>query len=648
MEEKNSNVTEHLTCGCGHCGKSKIYFDKINTSFFNLYGLDLLKIFLSVLFVFAGVIISGNYMVKLLLSLLSVFICGYNLFFNFCKSFFNKNFLDENALMLLASITAFCLGEFIESALIVILFNLGGLFERIATDNSRKKISGLKELKNKEVNVITNDGIVSMRPEDVPIGSLLEIRMGESVLIDGVLIGLPTEIDMKAVTGESKLCLVRNGETVYSGCVNMGNPIVVKTIKRYNDSMAQKIVEMVEGALSKKAKSQKFISKFAKVYTPIVFSLALLISLIIPLFDDFNYVKWVYKALSFLVISCPCALVISVPLGYFIGIGSLAKIGVLVKGSKYLDALSKTELVVFDKTGTVTEGYFSVDRVIAYGKDKLDVLSCVYSLERKSTHPIAKAICDYCKNEKAFSNQVEKFIEHTGKGVSGYIDNQFIVIGNDKLLHEYYIKQPNKNEYLGTVLYVSRCNKVIGEIHLSDKIKSDAVKWLDSLKKIGINKTAMLSGDNFRVVKNVGDVIGVNEYYGQLLPNEKLTKLENLMKDVKNTTIYVGDGINDSPSIATADVGIAMGGLGSDVAIESADVVIMKDELSKITTSIKHSKKVKRIIFENIIGSLFVKFSVMIISLITILPVYISMVADVGVMLLAVTNSLRNSLINKK
>ena len=628
-----------LSCGCSACAHKH---SSEGEGFWAEHGLEILRMIISTLLLIVAYVVNiQNETLKLVLCITAYVVSAYEIFINCIKGILHKAFLDENTLMFIASITAFCLGEYFEGVFIVVLYALGELLEDIATDNSRKKIAGLSELKSYSVRKITNTGFIDVKPEDVEEGSLIEVRKGDKVPIDGVLVGVVGEFDMKAITGESKPCYVKGGETVYSGAINTGDSVIVKTTKLYKDSTVEKIISMVEGANAQKAKSQKFITTFAKIYTPIVVLLAVLVAFVPPLFDSMQFIKWIKKSLNLLVVSCPCALVISVPLAFFVGIGNLAKNGILVKGSNYIDALSKVKITAFDKTGTLTKGEFSVEDVKTYnGFEKNYIAKISASIESASNHPISKAICSYADNKvnvKAFDVK-----EVAGKGMSGVVDNKKVLVGNLSLMIENGIdvKNDEKDEYYGTTIYVSVDNVFAGKILVCDTIKEEASETIVSLKKLGVIETVMFSGDNKLVCENVGKKINIDNIYAEMLPQDKAENIKLLKNKNVGNVLFTGDGINDAPSIAIADVGVAMGALGSEIAVESADVVIMDDNITKIPKAIKQAKKVRRKVLENIIGSLAIKIAIMCLSVTVGLPIWVAMFGDVGVMLLAVLNSL--------
>lgn len=601
-----------------------------------------IKLALGVILLIFSFALSLGDTVKIVLRISAALICGYEIIFNAGKNLLKMEFFDENALMLIASVTAFIIGESFEGVLIIILYSLGEMLEDIATDNSREKIAGLAELKSLKVTLWENGKARETEPENVPIGSLILVRKGDRVPIDGVLASGDAEFDLKAVTGESKLYSLSAGEKIYGGAINTGDAVIVKTEKLYKDSTVEKIIEMVEKSTERKAKSQKFITTFAKLYTPCVVVAALSVAVIPPLFDNLDFVKWIYKALSFLIISCPCALVISVPLGFFIGIGSLAKRGILIKGSNYIDALSKTKIAVFDKTGTLTTGEFAVDIITVYNGCPADELvKIAASIEQGSSHPIAKALKNYANGEVY---GVDNTKEYAGKGVVGEIGGAVYAVGGKGILKKENISLINDDSN-HNVIYVEKDGILIGEIQLVDSVKKSGNGLVEKLRSVGVTETVILSGDKKEIAEKVAKDLKIEKVYSELLPEQKTAKLaEILSRKGKGTVLYCGDGVNDSPSIAAADVGIAMGALGSEAAIECADVIIADDNLMKIPYAIKRSKLIKRKVITNIICSVAIKVAIMALSIFTPLPIWLAMFGDVGVMLLALVNSLSISL----
>ncbi|MBE5754386.1 MAG: cadmium-translocating P-type ATPase [Clostridiales bacterium] len=634
--DNHSHGVEGLSCGCEHCAAKAEEVINSTESVFCAFKFDFIKIFISAILIIAACFISSE-VLQLILFICAALVCGFELIINCVKNICKGKIFDENLLMAIASVTAFILGEYFEGAFIVTLFSFGEMLEGIATGSSRKKIAGLASLKSTVVHLIDKTGIKDAKPEDVEVGSFIEVRKGERVAIDGFLMGAPVELDVKAITGESKLALVRNGETVFSGAINVGDAFVIKTKKLYKDSNVERIIQLVEGATSKKAKSQKFISAFAKVYTPIVLFLAAIIAFVVPLFDNMNFVKWIYKSLSFLVVSCPCALVISVPLAFFVGIGALAKNGVLVKGSNFIEKLAKSSVFVFDKTGTLTKGEFEIDEVRTFnGFSCEEILKLIYPLEIKSNHPISKVIVNSIEKSEYIASGVS---EIAGCGMIGSIDGKSILVGNELLLQENNIEIV-KSEYFGTQIFVAVDGKHAASILLKDAVKPNSVLAVNKLKKLGVKKTYMLSGDNVVVANEVGKSVGIDDVFAQLLPEDKLKTFKEISKDEKGIKVYVGDGINDSPTLAASDVGVAMGGMGSEIAMESADVIIMNDDLIKLPFAVKYSKKIKSVVTFNIVFSIAVKVLIMLSSVIFSVPIWLAMFGDVGVMIFAVINSL--------
>ena len=627
---------EGLSCGCEHCAAKAEEVVNSSESVLSAFKFDFIKIILSAILIIVACFIPSK-LSKLILFICAAIVCGFELIINCVKNICKGKIIDENLLMTIASVAAFILGEYFEGAFIVTLFSLGEILEGIATGSSRKKIAGLASLKSTVVHVIDKAEIKDAKPEKVEVGSFIEVRKGERVAIDGVLIGTPVELDVKAITGESKLVIARNGETVLSGAINVGDAFVIKTKKLYKDSNVERIIQLVEGATSKKAKSQKFISAFAKVYTPIVFFLAAIIAFVVPLFDNMNFAKWIYKSLSFLVVSCPCALVISVPLAFFVGIGTLAKNNVLVKGSNFIEKLAKSRVFVFDKTGTLTKGEFEIDEVKTFnGFSCEEILKLIYPLEIKSNHPVSKVIVNSIEKSKYIASGVS---EIAGYGMIGSVDGKSILIGNELLLKENNIEIVN-NEYFVTQIFVAVDGKHAASILLKDAVKASSVAAVNKLKKLGVKKTYMLSGDDMVVANEVGKSVGIDDVFAQLLPEDKLKAFNEISKEEKGIKVYVGDGINDSPTLAAANVGVAMGRMGSEIAMESADVIIMNDDLIKLPFAVKYSKRIKRAVTFNIVFSIAVKVLIMLLSLILSVPIWLAMFGDVGVMLFAVVNSL--------
>lgn len=551
---------------------------------------------------------------------------------------------DENFLMSLASIGAFIIGEYIEAIAVMLLFAIGEMLEELAINKSRKTIKSLLEIKQPYANLVIDDEEKKVELFEVQVGDIIRVRPGERIPLDGEVLDGTSNLNMSALTGETKEKIVTVGDEVLSGSINGASPLLVKVSKLEKDSTVSKIIEMVEKATETKAKSEKFISKFSRYYTPVVIILAVLIMFIPPIFSGYkNFVEFAYRALSFLVVSCPCALVISVPLTYFAGIGSFARIGVLVKGATFVEELAKANSVVFDKTGTLTLGEFDVTEIVAMGdRDEDEILETAAYAESFSNHRVAVSII------KAYKERVKKeintafindYVEHTGKGISASIFMQDVLVGNAKLLKENDINFFEVQK-AGTVLYVAIGGELAGYIVIEDTIKRDSVAAIKKIKEIGIKDISICTGDEETAARAISDKLDVKNCYSGLLPEDKVLIITDKVQEGK-TVVFVGDGINDAPSIANANVGIAMGGLGSDVAIETADVVLMTDEPSKVSETIKKAKKIHKIVLQNIVGSLAIKVLTLAVIGFGFAGMWLAVFADVGVNMLAVLNSLR-------
>ena len=549
---------------------------------------------------------------------------------------------DENFLMAIATIGAFGIGEFPEAVAVMLFYQVGELFQSYAVDKSRKSISSLMDIRPDYANVKRENEVLKVSPEEVKIGELIVVKPGEKVPLDGVIEEGKSMLDTSSLTGESMPQDVSVGDSVLSGCINKSGLLTIKVTKEFGESTVSKILDLVENASSKKSKSENFITKFAKYYTPAVVIIAVLLAIVPPIIiKGAVFTDWLYRALTFLVVSCPCALVISIPLGFFGGIGGASKKGILVKGSNYLEAIAQTEIVVFDKTGTLTQGKFEVQKIEAVEIEKEELLELAAYAENHSNHPISLSVKDAYKN-KIDMQKITQTEEIAGLGVKAVIDGKKVLVGNDKLMVESGIEY-KKLADIGTILYVAIDNKFAGYIVIADKIKDDSKKTIEILKENNIKKTVMLTGDKKQVGEHVADILGLDEVYTELLPDGKVKKVEELLKQKseKGKLVFVGDGINDAPVLALADIGIAMGGLGSDAAIEAADVVIMTDEPSKIGNAIQISKKTMRIVRENIIFSLVVKIAVLILTACGLSTMWEAVFADVGVSIIAILNSLR-------
>ncbi|MEX1524061.1 heavy metal translocating P-type ATPase [Enterococcus sp. C63] len=544
---------------------------------------------------------------------------------------------DENFLMAIATIGAMLIGEYLEAVAVMLFYQVGEYFQGFAVNQSRKSIRALMEIRPEVAHVETEAGLVTTQPEKVMIGEHVFVKPGERVPLDGKVISGQSLVDTSALTGESVPKEVFEGESVLSGFININQPLVVEVEKNYQNSTISKLLELVENTSSKKAPAENFITKFARYYTPVVVVLAVLLAILPPLvLPNTGFDEWIYRALTFLVISCPCALVISVPLSFFGGIGGASKMGVLVKGSNYLELLAHTDTMVFDKTGTLTKGDFSVQSIETTMVEPL-FMQYVASVEQYSTHPIAQAILADYEGALLPTDQMEEVL---GEGIKAVVDGKVVLVGNHKLFTRYNIAFP-VNQAVGTLVYVAIDQQYVGSIVIADSIKEDAKAALQKLKKLGVKQTVMLTGDAQAIATHIGNELGIDTVYSELLPQDKVVKLEQILTNASQKTAFVGDGINDAPVLARADVGIAMGGLGSDAAIEAADVVIMNDEPGKIADAIRLSRKTLKIVKQNIIFAIGIKSVVLILGAFGIATMGDAVFADVGVTVLAVLNAMR-------
>lgn len=602
-----------------------------------------IKIIIALVLFFVALIINfNNEWINNTIYILSYIIVGFEIVRKAIRNITRGKVFDENFLMTVATIGAFGVGEFPEAVAVMLFYQVGELFQSYAVDKSRKSISGLMDIRPDFANVERNGKLEKVDPDNVKIGEIITVKPGEKVPLDGYVIEGKSSLDTKALTGESLPRELTEGEEVLSGSINLNGVIKIEVTKEYGESTVSKILDLVENASSKKSKSENFITKFAQYYTPIVVSIAVILA-ILPsiIIKDTAFSDWLYRALSFLVVSCPCALVISIPLSFFGGIGGASKMGVLVKGSNYLEQLANTEIVVFDKTGTLTEGVFEVQKVKTIDISEEELLKVTAYSENYSNHPIALSV-KRAYNKEIDEKQIIKAQELSGLGIIARIGEQDVLVGNEKLMKEKQIKF-TKCDDIGTVLYVAIERKYVGYIVIADKIKEDSVKAIANLKKDNIKQTVMLTGDKKEVGEVVSKKLGLDKVYTELLPDGKVEKVESLLKEKseKGKLVFVGDGINDAPVLAISDVGIAMGGLGSDAAIEAADVVLMTDEPSKIVNTIHLAKKTMRIVRENIVFAIFIKVLVLILSAFGISTMWEAVFADVGVSIIAIINALR-------
>lgn len=582
---------------------------------------------------------SSNRLIMFVLYLIPYMIVGYSVVRKAVLGIKHRQLFDESFLMALATVGAFVTGENAEAVAVMLFYQVGEWFQSYAVGRSRKSISDLMDIAPEYANLVKEDGEVEVvDPYDVEVGNTLLIKPGERIPVDGVVLSGTSMINTSALTGESVPRFVKEGDEVISGCINGETALRISASKMYEDSTVSKILELVENASSKKSKTENFITRFARVYTPVVVISALILALVPPLFIG-HFSTWIYRACTFLVISCPCALVISVPLAFFGGIGAASSEGVLVKGSNYLEQLSKVDVIVSDKTGTLTQGKFKVNEVIEVNGKKDEILHLAALAEGYSTHPIALSILD-AVGEDIDHSLVSDSRNVAGQGIIARLDDDLLYVGNKTLMDNHHIEAERIDSY-ETLIYVAKNTELLGIIKISDAIKPEARGAIQSLYKNGVKTFMMLTGDKEEVAKHVADELHISKYYAELLPGEKVEKVEEILSGSHNALAFIGDGINDAPVLSRADIGIAMGSLGSDAAIEAADVVIMDDDLSRLSKVIHIAKKTLSISKENIAFSLFVKIGTLILGALGIANMWMAVFADVGVAFLCIINSLR-------
>ncbi|MBP6176411.1 MAG: cadmium-translocating P-type ATPase [Fermentimonas sp.] len=554
-----------------------------------------------------------------------------------------KDFFNEFTLMIVATLGAFLIGEYPEAVAVMLFYTIGEMFQNSAVQKARKNIKSLLDVRPDSASVIRNGSISVVNPESVAIGEFVQVKAGEKIPLDGKMLTAKGSFNTSALTGESVPRTIREGEPVLAGMVNLNSVIDLRVEKKYEDSSLARVLEMVQEASSRKSKTELFIRRFARIYTPIVFALALAITFI-PSFivSDYLFSDWLYRALVFLVISCPCALVISIPLSYFGGIGAASHNGILFKGANYLDLIAKVNTVVIDKTGTLTEGVFQVQKIESVYPDKEKMIEYAVALESKSNHPIAKAMLEYHPDILPYDFNIENVEEIAGHGMKGLVNGKDVLAGNTKLMKLHKIKYEQKiDDIKETVVIVAINKEYAGFFVISDKVKKDSWNAISRLKKLGIKTTVMMSGDKKSIVDDLADELNIDFSYGDLLPEDKVYHIEKLKKNSDNIVAFVGDGINDAPALAISDVGIAMGGMGSDAAVEISDVVIQTDHPSKIATAIQIARSTRAIVIQNIVFALGVKSLIMILGAFGIASMWEAVFADVGVSLIAILNSIR-------
>ena len=582
--------------------------------------------------------------VKMAALIIAYLLVGYDILINAFKNILKGKLFDENFLMGIASLGAFLIGEQIEAIAVLVFYGIGEMLQDMAVNRSKRNIAGLMDIRPDYANKKDGETITVVIPEQIEVGDIILVRPGEKIPLDGIVINGSSYVDTRAMTGESVPREVTIGATVLSGTINTSSVLEIEVTKPFGESTVSKILELVQNSGSKKAESEKFITRFARYYTPIVVFSAVAVAIIPPVLGFGSLIDWLYRSLSFLIISCPCALVISIPISFFGGIGGGAKQGILIKGGNYLDALTKVDTMVFDKTGTLTKGVFEVSKLYpADGFSTDDLIRYAAIAEKHSTHPIAKSILSYIdRNNIIVGDRSDQISEIAGRGVIAIYKGDTIYAGNDKLMQEYGIKTV-QTEVSGSIIYVALNQKYIGCILIADQPKPGVVEAMTKLKLLGVKKTVMLTGDYKNAAKEIADYCKIDEFQAELLPQDKVNWFESLKSDTarKGKVVFVGDGINDAPVLAGADIGIAMGGIGSDAAIEAADIVIMNDDIGKLVTAIKIAFKTKQIVFQNIIFALGIKLLIMILAFWGITSIWFAIFADVGVALLALLNAMR-------
>ena len=619
----------------------------------------LARIILSIIIILAGCVLvldnnfnvaerAGISWIMVPFFLVAYLIAGYDILKKAIKGIFRGRLFDENFLMATATVGAFALGECLEGVAVMVFYQIGELFQGIAVGKSRRNISDLMDIRPEHANLEIDGSLSRVNPDSVPAGSVILVKSGERIPLDGIVVEGSSLLDTKALTGESIPRKVSVNDEVMSGCVNLSGVLRIRTSREFGESAVSRILDLVENASSKKSRAENFITRFAKYYTPLVCIGALVVAVVPPLFVSFVYdqnldfIKWIYRALSFLVISCPCALVVSIPLSFFAGIGKASSEGILVKGASYLELLSSVKTVVFDKTGTLTKGTFCVTEINPVGMDRHELLSICAHMEIYSDHPVAVSIRnEYEKDLDA--GRVSQVEEVSGHGMRGFLDGKKILAGNSKLMESEHVDFSKCEDKLGTIIYVSVDSKYAGYIIVSDQIKDDSRRAVQELKKIGITRTVMLTGDLKKSAEIVAREIGVDEFYAELLPQDKVSKLEEILmnKYPKTSVAFVGDGINDAPVLSRSDVGISMGALGSDAAIEASDIVLMDDNPLCISKAVGISRKCMAIVHENIVFAIGIKLLCLVLGALGFSGMWFAIFADVGVMVLAVLNAIR-------
>ena len=652
-EEHIHQHNEHCHCGQEHYHEHEDHLhnevsavaiehvQKKDGRFTNEMKQGLVKISISTVLFFAALLLDSSSVLQLGVYLLAYFIVGSEVLLRAAKNILRGQVFDENFLMSIATVGAFCIGEYPEGVMVMLLYQLGELFQNYAVQRSRRSIAELMDIKPEVAHIKMSGQYIDVEPEEVTVGDIIQVRPGERIPLDGVVLEGHSALNTVALTGESVPREVGPQEVVMSGCINTSGVLLIQVEKEYDDSTVAKILDLVENASSKKAETENFITRFARFYTPIVVVIAAILAVVPPMILHEPFSGWVYRALVFLVISCPCALVISIPLTFFSGLGVCSRHGVLVKGSNYLEALAQMETAVFDKTGTLTQGQFTVTEVHPIFMAEHELLYYAACAESISNHPIAEAIRK--ANQQSFTaDVVQRAEELAGHGVSAMIEGHHVLAGNYRLMEQYQIDF-NRVDAMDTIVYIAIDRVFRGWIRIADTVKPDAKEMVAQLKTLGVHNIVMLTGDNQNTAEQVAKQLGITKIFSQLLPGDKVACLEQLLakKSPKATVAFTGDGLNDAPVLARADVGIAMGGLGSDAAIEAADVVIMNDQPSKLADAVQIARKTRTIVTQNIVFVLAIKFLVLLLGALGHATMWMAVFADVGVAFLAILNAVR-------
>lgn len=652
-EEHIHQHNEHCHCGQEHYHEhEELMYNEVSAvaiehvqkkdgRFTNEMKQGLVKISISTVLFFAALLLDSSSVLQLGVYLLAYFIVGSEVLLRAAKNILRGQVFDENFLMSIATVGAFCIGEYPEGVMVMLLYQLGELFQNYAVQRSRRSIAELMDIKPEVAHIKMSGQYIDVEPEEVTVGDIIQVRPGERIPLDGVVLEGHSALNTVALTGESVPREVGPQEVVMSGCINTSGVLLIQVEKEYDDSTVAKILDLVENASSKKAETENFITRFARFYTPIVVVIAAILAVVPPMILHEPFSGWVYRALVFLVISCPCALVISIPLTFFSGLGVCSRHGVLVKGSNYLEALAQMETAVFDKTGTLTQGRFTVTEVHPIFMAENELLYYAACAESISNHPIAEAILK--ANQQSFTADIVQSAEElAGHGVSAMIEGHHVLTGNYRLMEQYQIDF-NRVDAMDTIVYIAIDRVFRGWIRIADTVKPDAKEMIVQLKTLGVHNIVMLTGDNQNTAEQVAKQLGITKIFSQLLPGDKVACLEQLLmeKSPKATVAFTGDGLNDAPVLARADVGIAMGGLGSDAAIEAADVVIMNDQPSKLADAVRIARKTRTIVTQNIVFVLAIKFLVLLLGALGHATMWMAVFADVGVAFLAILNAVR-------